>query len=73
MSEVHASALAEAMRAARRDAGLTQEKVAAASHVSVQMVRRLEAGSANPTLGTLVAICDTLGTTVADLLKRAGI
>lgn len=52
---------------------LTQERLANLSHVSVQLVRRLEAGTSNPTLGTLHAIAAALETSVAQLLQRAGI
>jgi len=56
------------LRRAREDTDLTQEQLAAQSNVSVQMVRRLEAGASNPTLATLSAIADPLGLSVADLL-----
>lgn len=69
----HGQALAEALRAARESAGLTQEDVAAGSGVSVQLVRRIEAGTSNPTLGTLVALAQVLQTSVAEIARRAGI
>lgn len=69
----HAASLAQALRLAREAADLTQEQVAASSRVSVQLVRRLEAGTANPTLGTLTAVCAALGVSVGDLVSRAGL
>lgn len=64
--------LAIALRAQREKNGQTQEDLAAAGHVSVQMIRRLEAGTANPTLGTLHALTKPLGTSLAALLQEAG-
>src|SRR5262249_255781 len=68
-----ATALAKAFRDAREAAGITQEQLAARSHISVQMVRRLEAGTSNPTLATLAPIAEQLGVSVAELLTRASI
>jgi DNA-binding XRE family transcriptional regulator len=69
----HATALARSIRQAREEADLTQEQVAASSRVSVQLIRRLEAGTANPTLGTLTAVAAALGVSVSDLTSRAGL
>ena len=68
-----ATALGAALRDARQSASMTQEGLAAASGTSVQMVRRLEAGTSNPTLGTLHAIASALGVGLADLLARTGV
>lgn len=67
------AALGEVVHQLRTEQVLTQEALASRSQVSVQLVRRLEAGTSNPTLGTLHAITRALGTSVADLLSRAGI
>lgn len=72
LPEPLADNLAQALRERREQAGLTQEALAGAASVSVQMIRRLEAAAANPTLGTLHAITTALGTTLANLLKEAG-
>lgn len=68
-----ATSLATALRERRNRAALTQEEVAAGALVSVQLVRRLERGTANPTLGTLEAVAAALGVRVSTLLKDAGI
>ncbi len=68
-----ATSLAAALRKRRDRAALTQEQVAAEAQVSVQLVRRLEGGTANPTLGTLSAVAASLGVSVSALLKDAGI
>jgi transcriptional regulator with XRE-family HTH domain len=71
LSEQVASSLAGTLRAERLQSGLTQEGLAAASSISVQLVRRLEAGTSNPTLGTLEAVATSLGLKVSDLLARS--
>jgi len=63
-----ASGLATALREHRADLGVTQEGLASRAGVSVQMVRRLEAGTANPTLGTLHAVATALDLSWTDLL-----
>ena len=63
-----ASALAKALREHRISRGVTQESLASDAGVSVQMVRRLEAGTANPTLGTLHAVTTALDISWTDLL-----
>lgn len=63
-----AVALGRAVRQRRQERGLTQEGLAVAGDVSVQMVRRLEAGTANPTLGTLHAITQALEVSWSELL-----
>ena len=68
-----ARALGQVVRAEREAAGLSQEDVAARGGVSVQLVRRLEAGTANPTVGTLSAVAGALGTSVSALLGTAAI
>lgn len=67
LPEPTAQALATALRAQRTSAGLTQEDLASQAGVSVQLVRRLEAASANPTLGTLHAVTAALDIAWADL------
>lgn len=69
MPPLIADALARNLRRARTTAGLTQEATAAAAGVSVQMVRRLEAATANPTLGTLDAIANALATDIVALIE----
>jgi transcriptional regulator with XRE-family HTH domain len=49
---------------------MTQEDLATSALVSVQMVRRLEAATANPTLGTLHAVTAALDVAWTDLLME---
>ena len=58
----------ETLRAARRDAGLTQAALAVRAGLSQQYVARIEAGQINPTLVTIAAIARALGTDMGDLL-----
>ena len=67
LPETTAQALAATLRKQREARGLTQEQVAGTANVSVQMVRRLEGGSANPTLGTLLAVTTALDISWTDL------
>ncbi|WP_281274139.1 helix-turn-helix domain-containing protein [Nocardioides aurantiacus] len=64
-----AQRLATTLRATRENAAMTQEATASAAGVSVQMIRRLEAGTANPTLGTLHAVAGALDTNMVVLLQ----
>ena len=68
LPEPVAEALASALRELRTNRRVTQEDLAARAGVSVQMVRRLEAGTANPTLGTLHAVTTALDIAWSDLL-----
>ncbi|WP_240917292.1 helix-turn-helix transcriptional regulator [Nocardioides sp. HDW12B] len=68
LPEAAARSLGHTLRRRRDDAGLTQETLATRAGVSVQMVRRLEAGTSNPTLGTLYAIATALDVAWPDLL-----
>ena len=63
-----AHALGDSLRQHRGAQGLTQEDLAQSSaDLHVQMVRRLEAGTANPTLGTLHAVTTALDLAWTDL------
>ena len=68
-----AKSLASTLRAERLLRELTQEDLASKSQISVQLVRRLEAGTSNPTLGTLVSVAVALGVKPSDLLSSAGV
>ena len=47
--------------------GLTQGEVASRADISERRYGELEKGKANPTLKTLVAVCEALGTDLSDL------
>ena len=61
------------IRSRREHLHLSQEAVAGKAAISVQMLRRVEAGTANPTLGSLHAIAGSLNANVSDLLREADI
>lgn len=72
LPESAAKSLAIALRARREAAGLTQEDLASSAQVSVQAVRRIEAATANPTLGTLYAVAKALDISWTDLVIEVG-
>ncbi|KIC69995.1 helix-turn-helix transcriptional regulator [Kocuria rhizophila] len=55
----------EAIRRARREAGLTQKDLADLSGVSERTVRAIETGRGNPTVAALVATAGVLGLRVS--------
>ncbi|HNS98792.1 MAG TPA: helix-turn-helix transcriptional regulator [Polyangiaceae bacterium] len=54
--------LARRIRDARRAAGLTQEAAASRANIDYKRWQRLEEGTVNPTVQTLVRVADALGT-----------
>lgn len=60
--------LASAIRKRRQEVGLTQEKVAFDSGVSVRNYARIEAGTVNVRVLTLYEVARVLGTTPGRLL-----
>lgn len=57
-----------ALRAARIEAGITQEALAERSGLDRTYVSGAERGTRNPTLVTLVRLCEALGISPAELL-----
>lgn len=55
------AALAQAVRAARKDAGLSQQEVADRAGMSRVWVARLEGGEANVTLDSLLRVASVVG------------
>jgi XRE family transcriptional regulator, regulator of sulfur utilization len=64
-------ALGEAIRAAREEAGLTQESFAARAEVDRSYYGAIERGEFNLTVDTIAKIAAGLDMTAADLFKRA--
>ena len=64
-------ALADVVVRERTLKGLTQEEVADAAGISVQYLRRIEAGRGNPSFLALRGIGSALGVALADLIRRA--
>jgi transcriptional regulator with XRE-family HTH domain len=62
--------LAERLKAARTAADLTQEAVAAKAGIDHRRYQRLEQGTSNTTMRTLVRIATAVGVDVWDLLSR---
>lgn len=64
-----AAAFGEVVRAARAEAGLSQEGLAAASHLERSYFGRIERGQSQPTLFALLKIASALKLPVADLVS----
>lgn len=69
--DVRRAALGRAIAAARRDAGLTQEQLAAASGLSRPTISRLELGTSSVSSDALWDLAAGLDTTPAALFERA--
>ncbi len=63
--------LGEAIRELREKRGLTQERLAQDAGVTTGTVSLLERGQSNPAWGTVKALADGLGVTIAELAKLA--
>ncbi len=59
------------VRRVRRERGLTQEALAEAVGLELRTVARIESGTANVVLSTLVDLSDALGVKPGALLKEA--
>ncbi|MEV7584372.1 helix-turn-helix transcriptional regulator [Streptomyces erythrochromogenes] len=57
------------IRAARTDAGLTQEALAEAVGIDNKTVHRIEYGTSDPTLSVLLGLADALRVSLADLVQ----
>lgn len=55
------SAIAASVRAARKEAGLTQEDLANLAETSERTIRAIETGAGNPSLRAVVAATNVLG------------
>jgi XRE family aerobic/anaerobic benzoate catabolism transcriptional regulator len=64
--------IARRIRSARARAGLTRKQLATASGASERYLAHLEAGTGNPSVEMLMAISDSLGIAIADLLPMGG-
>jgi transcriptional regulator with XRE-family HTH domain len=62
-------AIGEAIRAARRSAGLTQEEVGLRTGIERNNINRIEQGHASPRLDSLLLIADAIGVPLADLVR----
>jgi transcriptional regulator with XRE-family HTH domain len=57
------------VRRLRQERGVTLSELAASAGISLPMLSRLEKGDVSPSLETLVALAEALGTSAASLLK----
>lgn len=61
--------IAEVLKAARKESGLTQEKLAEMLGVERSSVAKYESGAATPTLVSLPNICKALNVSIDELLN----
>lgn len=64
----HRRLLGEAVRAERKEAGFSQEKLAEKAGLSTVFISRIERGVESPSVDNLVKIAKALGVKVADLV-----
>jgi DNA-binding XRE family transcriptional regulator len=64
--------LGDVLRVARTDRGLTQEKAAEAAGIHPKHLQRIELGSANVTIATLVALTHAYKVSLRDLFASEG-
>lgn len=72
MSNSTAARFADNLRRARARSGLSQTQLARAAGISHSEIYRLEAGTREPRLGTLLNLGNALGIDGADLLDGLG-
>ena len=65
----HRRLLGEAIRAARKEAGFSQEKLAEKADLSTVFISRVERGKESPTVDNLVKIAKALGMRVRRLVS----
>ena len=69
-SHSHRRLLGETLRAKRKNAGLTQEKLAEKADLSAIFISRIERGRESPSVDSLVKIARALGLKVSDLVEK---
>jgi len=72
MSKSTAARFAANLKRARAESGLSQTQLAKAAGISHSEIYRLEAGTREPRLGTLLNLGSALGIEGADLLDGLG-
>ena len=65
----HRRLLGEAVRAKRKQAGFSQEKLAERATLSTVFISRIERGIESPSVDSLVKIAKALGARVRDLVE----
>ncbi len=65
----HRRLLGEAIRAARKEAGLSQEGLAEKADLSTVFISRVERGKESPSVDNLVKIARALGSRVRNLVS----
>jgi transcriptional regulator with XRE-family HTH domain len=66
----HRRLLGEAVRTSRKEAGLSQEKLAEKASLSTVFISRIERGIESPSVDNVVKIARALGVKVRDLVTE---
>ena len=66
----HRRLLGEAIRAKRKEASITQEKLAEKANLSTVFISRIERGRESPSVDSLLKIAQALGVRVRDLVME---
>jgi transcriptional regulator with XRE-family HTH domain len=69
-SQQHRRLLGEAIRAKRKKAGFSQEKLAEQADLSTVFISRIERGKESPSVDSLVKVAKALRTKVRDLVSE---
>ena len=64
----HRRLLGESVRAARKETGFSQEKLAEKANLSTVFISRIERGVESPSVDNLLKIAKALGVRVSDLV-----
>ncbi len=70
--ETFAKRLGRRLASIRQDKQMTQAQLARESGLSLKYVSMIESGT-NPSIRTVMKVCDALGTDVADVMEQEGI
>ena len=68
-SQKHRRLLGEAVRATRKEAGFSQEKLAEKADLSTVFISRIERGVESPSVDNLLKIAKALGVQVRDMVN----
>jgi transcriptional regulator with XRE-family HTH domain len=69
-TQKHLRLLGEAIRAARKEAGFSQETLAEKADLSTVFISRVERGKESPSVDNLVKIAKALGVRVRELVQE---
>ncbi len=76
MAQTHAQLvtkkLVKRLKEIRLEKNISHQRLADAAKLDRSTISRIESGERTPTLPVCIRLCDALGESLSDLLKRAG-